>query len=136
MKREYKLILAGFATIAVFDAISSIASREFDLSYTYVAIISCLIYGSFGYLGTKGSKIEKGLTIAAMAGLFDATAGWAICVFFKAKTGIVYFDFTPMNLVFTIVFDIVLAAFCGLVGGGIAMVLKKHKRTEVETYIN
>ena len=132
MKREYKLILASFATIAIFDALSSVASKQFDFNYSLMAGISFFIYGIFGYLGTKGSKIEKGVINSALAGLFDATAGWAISIFLKAKTGVVFHDSTPANLIFTALFVTVLAAFCGLVGGGIAMIVKKHKRTEIE----
>jgi hypothetical protein len=44
MKREYKLLLIGFLAIGVFDALTSIASRQFDFNYTYLASGSFIIY--------------------------------------------------------------------------------------------
>lgn len=131
MKREYKLILASFATIAIFDAVSSVASWKFDFNYLYMAAVSYLIYGTFGFLGTVDSTIGKGVKIATLAGLFDAIAGWAISILLKANTGDIPNDPTPASIFSAMIFVSIFAAFCGLVGGGIAVALKKHKRAEI-----
>ena len=49
MKLKYKLFLIGFLAIAVFDALTSIVSRQFNFNYVYLAWGSLLIYCVFGF---------------------------------------------------------------------------------------
>ncbi|MGN6637813.1 MAG: hypothetical protein ACTHJ8_02815, partial [Mucilaginibacter sp.] len=69
MKLEYKLFLIGFLTIAIFDAISSIVSKQLNFNYAYLATGSFIIYCIFGFGGTKKINLKTGVLITAAVGL-------------------------------------------------------------------
>ena len=81
MRREYKILLIGCLTIGVFDALSSIASKQFNFNYALLAAISFIIYCAFGFWGSKKNNLGTGVLIAAAIGLFDSTIGWEISMF-------------------------------------------------------
>jgi hypothetical protein len=125
MKLKYKLFLIGFLTIGVFDALSSIASRQFNFNSVYLAPASFIIYCIFGFLGTKKINLKTGVLTATAVGFFDSTVGWKISMFLKANTGNIKNDPTIAAWIITIIFVTGLAAICGLVGGGLAKYFNK-----------
>lgn len=120
MERKYKLLLIGFFAIGIFDALTSIVSRQFDFNYAYLAPGSFIIYCTFGFLGAKKINLKTGVLTAAIVGFFDSTVGWEIAMFLKANTGNVKNDPTIAIWIITIIFVTGLAAICGLIGGAFA----------------
>lgn len=125
MKLEYKLLLIGFLTIGIFDALSSIASNQFNFNYIYLALGSFIIYCFFGFLGTKEINLKVGVFVATATGFFDSTVGWKISMLLKANTGTIKNNPTILMWSITIIFVTCLAALCGLTGGWLARVNKK-----------
>jgi lipopolysaccharide export LptBFGC system permease protein LptF len=125
MKREYKIVLIGWLTIGLFDALGSIASKQFNFNYTLLVTISFIIYCAFGFWGTKEKTIGTRALIAAAIGFFDSTIGWEISMLFKANTGNLKNDPSIGVWIITIIFVTGLAALCGLAGGGLAKIMKR-----------
>lgn len=122
MKYEYKLLLTGLFTIGAFDAITSIASRQFNFNYIYLALGSFIIYCILGFWGTKKINLKTGILIATANGFFDSTVGWEISMLLKANTGNIKNEPTLLLWIITIIFVTCLAAICGLIGGWLAKV--------------
>lgn len=127
MKPFYKTLLWGFLTIALFDILGSLASRQFNFNYTYLASGSFVIYCVFGFLGTKKTNLKTGVLVAAAIGLFDSTIGWKISMLLKTNTGSIENNPGVVLWIITVVFVTGLAALCGLIGGGLAKVFKRKK---------
>jgi hypothetical protein len=125
MKLEYKIALIGCLAIGLFDTLDSIASREFNFTYTLLASISPIIYCAFSFWGTKQRNLRTGVLIAAAIGLFDSTIGWEISMLLKANTGNFKNNPTIGIWIVTTIFVTSLAALCGLIGGGLAKLLKR-----------
>jgi uncharacterized membrane protein YGL010W len=125
MKRQYKLLLIGFLTIGIFDVVTSIASKQLNFDYAYLCAGSFIIYCIFGFLGTKEVNLQTGVLLAAAIGLFDSTIGWEISMLLGANTGNVKIDPTLLMWIITAIFVTGLAALCGLIGGGLAKVIKR-----------
>jgi hypothetical protein len=127
MKQEYKIVLIGCLTIGLFDTLTSIASKQFNFSYSLLAGISFIIYCVFGFLGAKQRNLKTGVLIAAAVGLFDSTVGWEISMLLKANTGNLKNDPTIGVWITTAIFVTGLAALCGLVGGGLSKIIMRKK---------
>jgi len=125
MKREYKMLLIGCFTIALFDTLGAIASKQINFNYTVLAVISFIIYGTFAFWAAKEKNLGTGVLIAAAIGLFDSTAGWEISILLKANTGNLKSDPTVIVWIMTAIFVTGLAALCGLIGGGAAKIIKR-----------
>lgn len=112
-------------SIGLFDVVSSIASTQFNFNYSFLAAISFIIYGTFGFIATKEKSLKTGVLIAAAIGLFDSTAGWKISILLHANTGNIKNDPTTAIWIGTIIFVTGLAALCGLIGGALRRIGKK-----------
>ena len=122
MKPVYKLILIGCLTIGLFDALLSVLSKQLNFNYAYLALMSYIIYGTFGFLGTKKQDLKTGIWIAAIIGLFDSTVGWEISILLKANTGSLKNDPTLGMWIFTSLFVTAIAALAGVIGGWLAKI--------------
>jgi hypothetical protein len=127
MQRIYKILLIGLLTIGLFDTFGSIASRQFDLSYTIFAPVSFLIYAFFGFMAAKESGLKTGVLVSAAVGLFDSTIGWKISMLLNANTGDIKIRLTVLLWVITVILVTGTAALCGLIGGGLAVIIKRRK---------
>jgi len=125
MKREYRIVLIGWLTVGLFDALGSIASKQFNFNYTLLVTISFIIYCVFGFWGTKEKTLGTGVLIAAAIGFFDSTIGWEISMFFKANTGNLKNDPSIGVWIITVLVVTGLAALCGLAGGGLAKAMNR-----------
>ncbi len=128
MKQEYKIVLIGCLTIGLFDTLDSIASREFNFNYSLLASFSLIIYCAFSFWGAKQRTLRTGVLIAAAIGLFDSTIGWEISMLLKANTGNFRNNPTIGIWIVTIIFVTSIAALCGLIGGGLANLLKRKNK--------
>ena len=130
MKVKYKLFLIGFFIIGVFDTLTSLASKQFDFNYTYLASGSFVIYFIFGFWATKEMNLKVGVLIAATIGFFDSTVGWGISIFLKANTGNIKNDPSIAVWIISAILVTGLAAICGLVGGRLAKAFTKNKYSD------
>jgi 2-methylcitrate dehydratase PrpD len=86
-----------------------------EFPYTDLAIVSSLIYTTFGFLAAKRVNISAGAAVGAILGLTDATIGWAI----SWSIGPGYVPEAagrPLVIAAIILYVIAIAAGCAFVG--------------------
>jgi hypothetical protein len=127
MKPEYKILLIGIFTIALFDTLGSIASRQFNFNYAFLAPVSFIIYGVFAFFAAKKKDLITGLFVATAMGLFDATFGWEISILLRANTGGLNNSPTRAEWIGAAMFVVLFAALVGLIGAGLAKIIYKKK---------
>lgn len=79
------IILIGFGIVAVFDALASYLSRKLKFSYGLMSLGSIIIYAQIAIFANRHSDIYKGVLVAFIIGLFDATIGLLISKYYKAN---------------------------------------------------
>lgn len=127
MKKEIKILLTGCLIIGVFDAIGAIASRQLAFNYIILAAVSFLIYAVFGFIATYFNNIKSGALTAAAIGFFDSTIGWKISMLLKTNTGLIKNEPSAQAWIITIICVTMLAAICGLIGGGFSKLVMTKK---------
>lgn len=82
------LLAGGLLCVTVIDTLGSITSRKWNYNYTYLSVLSFMVYAAIGYAG-HGLDIgrEWSLITAALVGVYDAIVGWKISVALKANWG-------------------------------------------------
>lgn len=120
MKEALSITLMGLFLIIILDILGSIASRQFDFKYVYLAPISFAIYIFVSFLITKNIDWKIALIVTAFLGTFDATIGWKLSTFFKANTEMKY-EITIPN-VFSIV---IITIIFGIIGSVVALKFAK-----------
>ena len=87
MKAEYKLLLIAFFAILLVDALGSMGSRQFNVNYAYIGVLSFAVYFALGFIATKKKDLKTGILLTATLGLFDATVGWKVSMLLHANVG-------------------------------------------------
>lgn len=115
-----KVIIGGATAVLVFDVLASLASSRFGLAYGAASVGSCIIYLAIGYLAARTSAlspVRHAAAAAALAGLVDASAGWAIAWQMGPGQLPAGVALTPARWVSTAVVVVALAAAVGALGG-------------------
>jgi flagellar biosynthesis protein FliR len=133
MKSTYKLLLIGCLTIGIFDSLASIASKQFNFNYVFLAAFSFIIYGTFGFIGTRKNYLKAGVSIAAAIGFFDSTIGWEISMLLEANTGKLNNDPSAGAWIVTVIFVTASAALTGLIGAWLAKLTKPQLPIEIKS---
>ena len=122
MSEFWKLVAFGVVAVLTFDTVASFASIEFSFSYTYASVGSVLIYGTIGYITFRRYGFPRAIGAALLVELVDATLGWFIS--WQIGPGALPIaQATPVIIATSIVFVLLFAAVCALVGAAIARVL-------------
>ncbi|MBC8756764.1 hypothetical protein H2O64_18970 [Kordia sp. YSTF-M3] len=79
------VVIIGFITIAIFDAIGAILSRKLNFNYALLTIGSISIYATIAVYTAIYGGILIGIISSFLMGLFDATVGLKISEKFKAN---------------------------------------------------
>jgi hypothetical protein len=124
MKQEHKLLLIGLVTIALLDTFGSIASRQFNFNYSLLSPVSFIIYGTVGFFTARIKNLKTAILLGAILGLFDSTIGLKISMLLHAYTGELKYQVTTGLWITTSIFTTGLAALVGLMGGGLARMVK------------
>ena len=128
MKQERKILLIGLVAIALLDTFGSIASRQFNFNYSLLSPVSFIIYGIVGFFTTRTKDVKTAALSGAILGLFDSTIGLKISMILDAYPGEPEYQVTT-GLWITILMT-GLAALVGLMGGGLAKIVKKKSTIE------
>ena len=132
MKKEHKILLGGIIAVALLDAIGSVASRQLDFDYARLSYVSFVIYATTGFLATRTVDLKTGVIYGALLGFFDSTIGLKISMLLDANTGdFSYEQLTLVIWIITVVVMIVFGAIAGLIGGGLARLIR-NKNTNVQ----
>jgi hypothetical protein len=81
MKPQLRVIAAGCIIVVSFDLVASLAARRFGFPYDRASIGSYFIYLLIGFVagrGALGDRAKVGALSAAVAGVADASIGWAV----------------------------------------------------------
>jgi hypothetical protein len=128
MKQHGKVLLIAMMAIVLLDGLGAIASRLFDFNGALLSPISFILYGVFGYIGSKIKNLNTGVIYSAAIGLFDSTVGWKISMILKANTGSADNNPTLQEWTITIIVVTSIAALLGLIGGSLfKQRIKKHR---------
>jgi hypothetical protein len=72
------LCVAAAATVVGYDALAAWASLAVPFEYRLALVGSCLVYGTFGFVGARRLGFGRALAMGAWMGLVDASLGWAV----------------------------------------------------------
>jgi hypothetical protein len=109
----------GISLITLISTAGAIASRKLNFKYTYLAIISLVIYITIGYFISKEHGLKVCLVVNGLLGLFDGTAGLKLSILLKANTGISTEESLKKADTKTAILMSLLAILFGLIGFGI-----------------
>lgn len=125
MKKEHKTLLIGLVAVGLLDTFGSIASRLLDFNYSLLSFVSFIIYGATCFLAVKATNFKTGIIYGVILGFFDSTIGLKISMLLDANTGDYKFEITTAVWVFMVIYMMAFGALTGLIGGGLARLLKK-----------
>src|SRR5262249_1867210 len=103
--------------IVLFDVVASFASRALKFDYTHLVWASWFLYALAGYFGFGYSRLAGALLAGLVAGIADATIGWALSTAIRPYLTIKQPPFTYGLIVTVIVIVSLGAAFSGFIGG-------------------
>lgn len=126
MKKEHRILLGGLVAIGLLDIFGSIASRQLDFNYSNLSFVSFLIYGTTCFLVTKIAGLKTGVIYGMVLGFFDSTIGLKVSILLDANNGDYNYDLTVGFWIIIVVFMIGFGALAGLIGGGLARIVKKR----------
>ncbi len=126
MKKEHRILLGGLIAVGLLDIFGSIASRQLDFNYSNLSFVSFLIYGTTCFLVTKTTDLKTGVIYGMILGFFDSTIGLKVSILLDANTGDYNYELTAGAWIIIVVFMMGLGALAGLIGGGLAWILKKR----------
>lgn len=125
MKKEHKILLWGIIAVALLDTIGSIASRKLDFDYSSLSYVSFVVYGATCFLAARTKDLKTGVIYGMILGFFDSTIGLKISMLLEANTS-TNLELTTGLWIYIVVFMIGYGAFNGLVGAGLAWIVKKN----------
>ena len=80
--------ICGLLAITFLDTIGAIASRKFKFLYTFLTVLSLMVYTALGYFVASNYNAGAAIMSACLVGIYDATAGWNICTRLNANFGL------------------------------------------------
>ena len=119
----FQYLSLGLGGILIVDVFGSIASRRFDFNYTYLSVLSFLLYTYVGFSVSKSCGIESALIINFIIGLIDATLGNFISIKLKAKTHLTEKESSDIAGIYLIVTMLVFALITTTIGYALARFL-------------
>jgi hypothetical protein len=120
-----KLLLIFALAVVGFDAIASLASLQFGLSYGLFAFGSAVLYTAIAiYCGLRRG-FGAAVLLGALLGLVDATFGWAVSWVIGPGRP-VGVDFSWATWLFTAAVVTLLGAIYGLIGGAIGALARRR----------
>jgi len=117
------VILLGGATILAFDTIGSLASLRFTFPYSRLMFGSFAIYFAVGFVTAASESVTSAAVTAAIVGLVESTAGWAISWWIGPGRPADY-PVTGSRIVGTVFFVMMLGALFGALGGSLRFSLR------------
>jgi hypothetical protein len=90
MKETFYWVFIGVMSIIILDILGSVASRIIGFKYVYLAPLSFAIYTFISFMITREVDWKIAILIVSLLGVFDATIGWKLSVYFRANMDIKY----------------------------------------------
>lgn len=129
MHRTTKIVLLSGLAVLLLDTIGSITSQLLSYPYGCLAPVSFLIYAIAGFLVAKNGSVWISPLAGGIAGLVDATLGWAISDWILGAARLAAGQSAAGALMITVISAVAIGAIAGLIGGVIGMLYRKLKTT-------
>lgn len=81
----FSILAFGLVLITTLIVLGSIASNKFNFSFSYLSVISLLIYLGISYSAAAMISTVAGVTLVGLIGLYEATVGLKLIIKFEAK---------------------------------------------------
>ena len=120
MPFSFRVAAFGSVAIVLFDLVASLGSKYFGFPYARATIGSCLVYLAIGFLAARGADrnpVTSAALTAALAGVVEAAAGWAVSWIVGPGRLPDGASLTVPRWVVAVVTVAIMAAMCGAVGG-------------------
>jgi hypothetical protein len=101
MKKAFPAFFIGLVAITLLDSLGAIASGQMSFNYSYLSLISFLIYFVIAFIIARQTDKKTTIVSTSVLGLYDATVGW------------------KLSMITTVVFMTLFAALLGLLGWGL-----------------
>jgi hypothetical protein len=119
MKKAFPAFFIGLVAITLLDSLGAIASGQMSFNYSYLSLISFLIYFVIAFIIARQTDKKTTIVSTSVLGLYDATVGWKLSMILQANSGGMTVKITPVVLITTVVFMTLFAALLGLLGWGL-----------------
>ncbi len=127
MKKALPTIFIGLIAITLFDILGSISSRQMNFSYSYLGPISFTIYVATAFVIAKRAGKKAAIIGSGLLGMYDATVGWKLSIFFQANTGDQKIEITPTILITTIILVTLYGTILGFLGWWLSTKISQAK---------
>lgn len=81
----FSILIISLSLLTVLIIVGAIASRKWQFNFSYISLISVVIYLATSYWATKLITPMAGITTLGLIGLFEATVGLNLALRFKAN---------------------------------------------------
>ena len=81
----FSILAIGLVLITALIVLGAIASRKFDFNFSYLSIVSLIIYLSASYTGASMISSLAGITLVGLLGLYETTIGLKLILKFGAN---------------------------------------------------
>ena len=110
------ILITGLAAVTLIDTAGAVLSRALQFRYSYLSVLSFLVYIGIGFWGTKFSSPNSAITTAIVVGVYDATVGFWMSIRLKANVGITQEEVKKVSGIYSIVVMVILAVFFSTIG--------------------
>lgn len=116
MKKALPTLLIGVVAVTLLDSLGAIASRQMAFNYSYLSVISFIIYVAIAFFIARRTDKKTAIIYVGLLGLYDATIGWKLSMLLQENTGNMTVEITSTVLITTAIFMTLFAALLGLLG--------------------
>jgi uncharacterized membrane protein len=114
-------LISGLLVIVLIATLGAVLSRKLDFKYSYLSLVSAILYIIVAYLICKIADLKTALVVNGFLGLIDSTIGFRLSIKFQANSGYTKEQSTNMIGVKTSFAVMISALAFSLVGYGITL---------------
>jgi len=116
MKKPLHIFFVGILAVTLLDSLGAIASKQLNFNYSFLSLISFVVYVGFAFLLARQSDKKTTIILTGLLGLFDATVGWKLSKILGANTRENNIEITTTIIIITAIFMTLFASLLGLLG--------------------
>jgi len=125
MKKPLYIFFVGILAVTLIDSLGAIASKQLNFNYSFLSVISFVVYVGFAFLLARQSDKKTTIILTGFLGLFDATVGWKLSEILGANTGENNIEITTTIMIITAIFMTLFASLLGLLGWWLSKKISK-----------
>jgi len=125
MKKPLYIFFVGILAVTLLDSLGAIASKQLNFNYSFLSVISFVVYVGFAFLLARQSDKKTTIILTGLLGLFDATVGWKLSKILGANTRENNIEITTTIIIITAIFMTLFASLLGLVGWWLSKKISK-----------